>query len=242
MLPIRRFYRSALVVAVGIALCQPGRGVADGPSYGQMAAFDRYAIANRSVEVVLARSAAPPSISSNANVLVLTMRGYETAERGTNGFTCLVERSWTKAFDDTEFWNPEIRAPVCYNPAASSSILPYTLFRTRLALSGAAKAVMLQRLQSAIAEKRLPAFEAGAMAYMMSKEQYLSDSARPSPSWHAHVMFYAPAADGADAGASWGADRRGSPVVFDNSHRAGPEPWTVFFVPVGHWSDGSASS
>ena len=239
---IRRFYRCAFVVAVGVALCQPIRGLADGPSYGQMATLGRYIIANRTAEIVLARSAAPPSISLNATVLVLTTRGYETAERGSNGFTCLVERSWAKAFDDTEFWNPKIRAPVCYNPAASRSILPYTIFRTQIVLSRTTKALMLERLQSAIAEKRLPAFEAGSMAYMMSKEQYLSDSAMPSASWHAHVMLYAPAADAAGAGASWGADRRGSPVVFDDSHRVGPEPWTVFFVPVAHWSDGSASS
>ncbi len=238
----RNCYRRALVVAVGVALCQPARGVADAPSYGRMATLDRYIIADRAAEIALARSAAPPSISLNASVLVLTMRGYETVEPGTNGFTCLVERSWTKAFDDTEFWNPKIRAPVCYNRAASRSILPYTIFRTQMVLSGATKALILERLQSAIAEKRLPAFEAGSMAYMMSKQQYLSDSATPSPSWHAHVMFYAPSADAAGAGASWGADRRGSPVVFDDSHGVGPEPWTVFFVPVAHWSDGSASS
>ena len=64
------------------------------------------------------------------------------------------------------------------------------------------------------------------MAYMLSKEQYLGDAAK---AWHPHLMFYAPKADGANAGAAWGADREGSPVVFDSSDHVMPEPWALFF-------------
>jgi hypothetical protein len=39
--------------------------------------------------------------------------------------------------------------------------------------------------------------------------------------------------------ASWGANLDGSPVVFDSDHHQGPEPETIFMVPVDHWSDGS---
>ncbi|HEY6327496.1 MAG TPA: hypothetical protein VIW73_13410, partial [Candidatus Cybelea sp.] len=67
-------------------------------------------------------------------------------------------------------------------------------------------------------------------------EQYLNDGAK---SWYPHVMFYAPKADAANDGESWGADRRGSPVIFDSSHHLMPEPFTIFFVPVARWSDGS---
>jgi hypothetical protein len=59
-----------------------------------------------------------------------------------------------------------------------------------------------------------------------------------APNWHPHVMFYAPARDSANGGASYGANLKGSPVVFD-AVGGTPEPWTIFFVPVWHWSDGS---
>ena len=49
-------------------------------------------------EIALARSAAPAAISDKATVLTLDSHGYQTAARGTNGFTCLVERAWMAPF------------------------------------------------------------------------------------------------------------------------------------------------
>ena len=96
----------------------------------------------------------------------------------------------------------------------------------------------LDRLKAAVENQQLPLAEAGSMAYMMSRQQYLGDSAK---SWHPHLMFYAPKISGANAGESWGADRPGSPVLLDSSDRIMPEPWTLFFVPVAHWSDRSTA-
>lgn len=42
--------------------------------------------------------------------------------------------------------------------------------------------------------------EPGAMSYLMSKEQYFTDSARHN--WIAHLMFYSPPMDGAVRGAN----------------------------------------
>jgi hypothetical protein len=67
----------------------------------------------------MARSAAPEAIARDADVLVLGRQGYETAVKGKNGFVCIVERSWMSAFDFPEFWNPQLRGPICFNrPAA----------------------------------------------------------------------------------------------------------------------------
>jgi len=107
-------------------------------------------------EEVLARSAAPASISDQATVLVLTSHGYTTVAQGTNGFTCLVERSWMSPFASPEFWNPKMRGPVCYNPAASKSILEYTRFRTTLALAGRTKEQMLEDIRDALGELGAP--------------------------------------------------------------------------------------
>src|SRR5580658_8642648 len=86
--------------------------------YPGMAPLDEYLIADQNAEIALARSAAPPSIANDAEVMVLDRQGYKTAVKGTNGFVCLVERSWTAGFGDPAFWNPKIRGPLCFNPAA----------------------------------------------------------------------------------------------------------------------------
>src|SRR5580698_4565536 len=68
--------------------------------YPSMAAVAQYHMPNRDEEIALARSAAPASISNDAEILVLGDRGYETAVKGKNGFVCLVERAWLASLDD----------------------------------------------------------------------------------------------------------------------------------------------
>ncbi len=93
----------------------------------EMAAVDQYLMADSGAEIAMARSAAPQAIAQDASVMILGKDGYKTAAQGNNGFTCLVERSWMSPFDRPEFWNPKIRGPICYNPAAVKTVLPYTL-------------------------------------------------------------------------------------------------------------------
>ena len=207
---------------------------AKGP-YPAMAALDQYLIADRDAEIALAKSAAPAALSNDANVLVLARDGYHTAIEGKNGFTCLVERGWMSPLDSTDFWNPKLRGPICYNPQAVRSILPYTILRTRLILSGLTKEQMVEKIQTYLAGSQLPMPEPGAMSYMMSKSQYLGDD---GGHWHPHLMFHLPRM----GAASWGANLDGSPVVMDTDHHEGPEPETIFMVPVGHWSDGTPAT
>jgi hypothetical protein len=61
--------------------------------YPNMAPIDQYLMTDRGAEIALARSAAPESISRDAEVLVLGRHGFETAVKGKNGFVCIVERS-----------------------------------------------------------------------------------------------------------------------------------------------------
>ncbi len=152
--------------------------------YLKMAPIDQYLIADRNAEIVMARSAAPPSISTDAEVMVLGPRGYETAVKGKNGFVCLVERSWMSPFDFLEFWNPKMRGPICFNPAAVRSILPLTFKRTELVLAGLSKAQIVEGIK-AFDAKGLPALEPGAMCYMMSPQGFLNDSAGH---WVPHLM------------------------------------------------------
>jgi hypothetical protein len=224
-----------LCALVGVAAADaPAAGdtVSGEPLYERTARLDEYLMPDLDAEIALARSAAPAAISDKATLLALKPQGYETAVDGTIGFTCLVERSWMSPFDSPEFWNPKIRGPVCYNPAASKSIFAYTLRRTKLVLAGHSKAQILDEIRVSAARKELPLPDAGAMSFMMSKDGYLNDAVHH---WHSHLMFHVPKA----AAASWGANLPGSPVVLDV--REVPEPETIFLVPVAHWSDGTAA-
>jgi hypothetical protein len=200
--------------------------------YPTMAPLSQYLMADRDAEIALAKSAAPAAISDDATVLYLAKDGYQTAIEGKNGFTCIVERSWMSPFDNPEFWNPKMRGPICYNPPATRSILPYTINRTRLVLAGFSRTQMRENIEAALASKQLPIPEPGAMSYMLAKDGYLGDSAKH---WHPHLMFHIPTSDAA----SWGADLPGSPVLLDTRFPQGPEPETIFMVPVADWSDGT---
>ncbi len=224
-----------------VALCLPGPIHAgdDNPQlrddrYAQMAPAVQYLPPSLDAEIALARSAAPAAIADNATVLALTLKGYETAVPGSNGFTCLVERSWMSPFDSTEFWNPKLRGPVCYNPAASRTVLQYTLHRTKLALAGLTQARMMGEIRAACAHGQLPSPEPGAMSFMMSREGYLGDAVGH---WYSHLMFHVPKTEGS----SWGANLPRSPVILDTAHHEVPEPETIFMVPVDHWSDASVT-
>ena len=229
------FARGAVLCALaGVSAAVPPApgGSANGAApCERMARLEQYLMPDRA-EIALARSAAPAAISDKATILALTPQGYETAANGTNGFTCLVERSWMSPFDSPGFWNPKIRGPVCYNPAASKSILAYTLRRTKLALAGRCREQMLDEVRAAVARRELPGPEPGAMSFIMSKDGYLGDA---EGHWHSHLMFHVPKA----AAASWGANLPGSPVVLDD--REVPEPETIFLVPVARWSNGTAA-
>jgi hypothetical protein len=197
--------------------------------YAGMAPVAQYMMASPEKEIVLARSAAPSSISGNAEILVLRAHGYETAVKGKNGFVCLVERSWDADFKDTGFWNPNIRGADCLNPAAARTMLPHFRERAIWALAGLSKAEMMARTKAEISANTYILPEAGAMAFMMSKEQRLAGQ---DYHWHPHLMFFvANVNDGA-----WGANLDGSPVMI-GPH--GSEPITTFLVPVGKWSDGT---
>ncbi|HYM07889.1 MAG TPA: hypothetical protein VEU11_15140 [Terriglobales bacterium] len=204
-------------------------------SFPSMAPLDQY-LMDRPAEIAMARSAAPEAISRDADVLVLGRHGYETAVKGKNGFVCVVERGWMSPFGgdgSDNFWNPKLRGPVCFNPPAARSILPLTYKRTEMVLAGQSKAQIIEGIKAFI-KQELPPLEPGAMSYMMSKDQYLTDG--DNHNWIAHLMFYTPLMDGA----AWGADLSHSPVMLNPQFRGAPEPINVFMVPAGWWSDGTA--
>jgi hypothetical protein len=221
-----RFVMIAICVVLGWAYEAIAQ---DAPTaYPKMAPIEQYLMTDPAAEIALARSAAPESISRDAEVLVLRRHGFETAVKGTNNFVCIVGRGWSSAADP-DFWNPRVRVPMCVNaPAARTYLLRITKI-TELALAGRTLAQVNEVMAAAIEKKKLPPMEPGAMCYMMSKQGFGGDSA---PHWPSHLMFFFSDTDPA----VWGANLPGSPVVAiaDSS-----EHLTQFVIPTQRWSDGT---
>lgn len=207
--------------------------------YPKMAPIEQY-LMDRTAEIALARSAAPESISRDAEVLVLGRQGFETAVKGKNGWVCMVGRGWGM-FDAPEFWNPKIRAASCVNPPAARSTIPLVSMQTKLLLSGHSKVETIAAIRAAFEKKELPALEPGGVSYMMSKSAYLTDNGNHNGP---HLMFYAATKDAA----AWGANLPNSPVMGVNywyfSEQSYPQlqsfpPITVFLIGADKWSDGT---
>ena len=224
-----KFLRTLLLIGCVAFLPASGRGQSTATPYPTMAPIEQYRMP-RAAEIALAKSAAPVAISADADILVLGAAGYETAIKGTNGFVCLVERSWANDFGKADFWNPKNRGPICYNPAAARSVLPTYLTKTTWVLAGVSEAEMAERSPQ---PSGVPAPEVGAMGYMLSPGGYLGDDVKGP--WHPHLMFFLPRTPAA----AWGADLEHSPVLLLSAASAA---LAVFVVPVSRWADGSPDS
>lgn len=218
----------AMLAAAGAARAQT-----DKPQYLTMAPVALYLSPSRDYEIANARSAAPPSISDHAEIMTLGLHGFVSAVKGTNGFVCLVQRAWfaeVTGLDNAEFWNPRSRAAICFNPQGVRSVLPMFLKRTEWVMSGMSKAEIITRTRAAVAANEITAPESGTLTYMMAKDAYHSDNVHGP--WHPHLMLFLPRMNVSD----WGANLRESPVM---GAGGSIEPFTLFFIPVTKWSDGT---
>jgi hypothetical protein len=155
----------------------------------RMHTIDDYLL-EESLEVALARSAAPAHVSGAAAILVMRRDGYERVHEGTNGFTCLVERSWSSPIGPHEdFFNPRLRAPICYNEEASRTILADYLRRTDLAMAGRSIGEIEEAIERDIGTGALRAPRGMAMSYMLSGGQLLGTN---TGQFKPHLMFYIP--------------------------------------------------
>ena len=219
---------STITLLVGSGVAQQTAGQARATPYPNMAPADAYLMADRSSEIALARSAAPESISNDAEVLVLGSHGFDVAIKGKNGFTCFVGRGWTSAADP-DYWNPKVRVPICVNAAAARTYLLRVMRISASALDGRTLPQVNAMIAGAVTRKELPPMEPGAICYMMSKQGY---GGEVLPHWPSHLIVLLFDLDPA----MWGANLPDSPVLaaVDPS-----EHLTQFVIPVGKWSDGT---
>jgi len=181
----------------------------------------------RDAEVALAASAAPAGISSRATLRVLTESGYRTVRQGDNGFVCLVLRGWgaptfTPAPLRQLVYDATLRAPICFDPVAARTVLPYQELRTRLGMAGKNPDEITHGVEAAYARGELPPVEAVAFAYMWSADQRLG----PAGAYHPHMMVYAPYYRNEQLGDN--TLQSGLPVVTDDAGTA----FAVAVIPV----------
>ncbi len=226
---MKKFALLALVVLLDACASAQAQGQ-QASAYPTMAPVEKYLMPDGATEIAMARTAAPPSVSARATVLVLTKTGYVVAVRGSNGWTCFVDRAWTSGLDDPEFWNYKNRAPECFNPPAVSSVLPQVLARAKWALGGATREQIAARVKAAHASHQFADPAPGAFAFMLSKEGYLNDEVGH---WHPHVMPFIAFSQIND----WAAGFDGSPIFVEPNVR--PYETVAIFIPVRRWSDGS---
>jgi hypothetical protein len=157
----------------------------------------------REREIALARSAAPPEVSGEATVMILTERGFEVAETGRNGVTCVVNRS-----------QPDSLEPHCFDAEGSATVLPIELRRTELLREGKSLAEIDREIGQGLVAGRYRLPRRPAMSYMMSSGQVLyDDDGTRVGKWQPHLMIFYPNLTPADLGLGGEPSPRAAVVV-----------------------------
>jgi hypothetical protein len=147
----------------------------------------------RERQIRLALSAAPTEVSSKAAVYVLGPKGYEKAREGTNGFTCLIERSFSGTTQTSS-------APACFDAEGSRSIMVAYLRREELRADGKSEEEIKDDIAKGYKDGRFKVPGPGFL-YMMSNENYVYNSeSKKSGFVPPHLMFYAPYKTAKDVG------------------------------------------
>ncbi len=179
-------------------------------------------------ELALAKSAAPANISGRATIKVLTKSGYQVAHEGDNGFVCMVMRGWTApTYTPAQFrdlvYDATVHAPICFNPSASRTVMPYYELRSKLAMEGKTPEQIAEGVQAAYAKGELPKRDPVSFAYMWSADQHLGPGIGH---WHPHMMVFCPYYENSMVGGNqFGAPL---PIVTDD----GGTPFSVVVIPV----------
>jgi hypothetical protein len=136
-------------------------------------------------QIAMALQAAPAEVSSKAAVYVLGSKGYEKARDGTNGFSCLIERSFVGTTQTSS-------APACFDAQGSGTMMVAYLRREELRALGKSEAQIKDDIAKGYEDGRLKVPGPGFL-YMMSKENYVYDSqSKQSGFVPPHLMFYEP--------------------------------------------------
>jgi hypothetical protein len=146
-------------------------------------------------QIAIARSAAPDEVSKDAAVYVLGKKGYELAVKGSNGFTCLIERE-----------RADTVAPECFDAEGSRTTVQAVLFREAERAKGATDKDIDAAVAAGYKQGRFHAPAKPGIVYMMSNQNYVvNPSTQKVIHFPGHLMFYAPYATTKTVGSGKGA-------------------------------------
>ena len=107
-------------------------------------------------------------MSSKATVYILGHKGYEKVREGTNGFSCLIGRSFEGTTQTSS-------APACFDAEGSRTLMLTYLRREELRAQGKSEAEIKDDIAKGYKDGRFKAPGPGFL-YMMSTENYVYDS------------------------------------------------------------------
>jgi hypothetical protein len=144
-----------------------------------------------SLETRFALSAAPPPLRDQATVHLLDPRtGYRLAQQGTNGVTCVVQRT---AWELTDFRN-DIYIPLCYDAAGTTTYLAVIMDAAAFRARGLGPAELKAEVERRFRDGTYRVPETPGVSYMVAPVQRtvgppdLKVRTLALP----HMMFYAP--------------------------------------------------
>jgi hypothetical protein len=149
----------------------------------------------RETQIKIARSAAPKEVSEKADVYILGKNGYELAAKGTNGFSCAIER---ERLDTME--------PECYDREGSQSTFKARKFVEAQRAAGVSEENIEKAVTAGYKSGQFKAPSKPGITYMLSDSNYVFDpDAKEVIHFPGHLMFYAPYATTATVGSGTGA-------------------------------------
>ncbi|MFZ0814769.1 MAG: hypothetical protein WAM78_04580 [Candidatus Sulfotelmatobacter sp.] len=188
-----RWITTAFAGVLSIGVLSSGAATQDKPEEPTKQVHLVNASTPREQQIELALSAAPTEVSSKAAVYILGPKGYEKIREGTNGFSCLIERSFAGTTQTSS-------APACFDAEGSRTIMLTYLRREELRAQGKPEAEIKDDIAAGYKDGRFKVAGPGFL-YMMSNENYVyDDQSKKSGFVPPHLMFYAPYKTAEDVG------------------------------------------
>jgi hypothetical protein len=160
----------------------------------------------REIQIKIAEAAAPKEVSSKATILVLGKNGYEVARKGTNGFTCMIDRQL-----------PNTMEPECFDAEGSVTTVKKVMFVEEQRAKGVSEEQIERQVETGYKRGRFKAPRRAGIVYMMSPyNRVLNPQNKQIIRFPGHLMFYAPNLTEKDIGTGDSAPYLSNPGKPDN--------------------------
>jgi len=149
----------------------------------------------RDVQIHIAKLAAPKEVTDHADIYVLGIHGYELAEHGDNGFSCMIERE-----------KPETMEPECYDAEGTRTTLKVALHIEQQRANNVGEQEITQSVKAGYRSGKFKPPSKPGIVYMLSDYNYVvNPETGKIIHFPGHLMFYAPFATEKTVGSGNGA-------------------------------------